>query len=202
MSGGKKKIAALREGYDSDTSYDPVGELSAHRRAEPHETRHKSRPQASVLQTSEPTNDTMAMIRMLMEEQRKAEGEREEARRVADMERDEARKQEEVRRENLRVEREEARMAEENRRATLRVEREEARRAEDLVREQTLKVQLAAEAVENARRQAELQTEQNAKYLEQQIALMRVQAEIGQEAARLHREDMSASKMRDRAVAS
>ena len=47
-----------------------------------------------------------------------------------------------------------------------------------------------------------LQTEQNAKYLEQQIALMRVQAEIGQEAARLHREEMSASKMRDRAVAS
>ena len=114
-----------------------VGELPAHRRAEPHETRHKCRPQASVLQTSEPKNDTMAMIRMLMEEQRKAEGEREEARRVADMERDEARKQEEVRRENLRVERKEARMAEENRRATLRVEREEARRAEDLVREQT-----------------------------------------------------------------
>ena len=144
----------------------------------------------------------MAMIRMLMEELRKAEDEREEARRVADMERDEARKQEEVRRENLRVEREEARRAEENRRETLRVEREEARRAEDLVREQALKVQLVAKAVENARRQAVLQTEQNAKYLEQQIALMRVQAEIGQEAARLYREEIGASKMRDRAVAS
>ena len=47
-----------------------------------------------------------------------------------------------------------------------------------------------------------LQTEQNAPYLEQQIAIMRVQAEIGQEAAHLHREEMSASKMRARAVAS
>ena len=107
MSKDRKRAMNLREGYDSDTSYDPSGE----QRVEPHETCHKVKPHASTLHSSEPKSDTMAMIRLLMEEQRRAEGEREEARRVADMERDEARRQEEIRRENLRREREEARRA-------------------------------------------------------------------------------------------
>ena len=91
MSKDRKRAANLREGYDSDTSYDPSGE----QRVEQHETRHKVKPHVSALHSSEPKSDTMATITLLMEEQRKAEGEREEARQVVDMERDEVRRQEE-----------------------------------------------------------------------------------------------------------
>ena len=57
----------------------------------------------------------MAMIRILMEEQRKNEEAREKARRIANLQRDEAR------------------MAEENRRETVRLKREAAKRAEYLI---------------------------------------------------------------------
>ena len=101
MSKDRKRATNLREGYNSDTSYDPSGE----QRVEPHETRHKVKLHASALHSSEPKSDTMAMIRLLMEEQRRAESEREEAMWVADMERDEARRQEEIRREHTEGER-------------------------------------------------------------------------------------------------
>ena len=79
MSRDKKRAATLREGYDSDTSYDPEGEHLVHPRAEPHDTHLKAKPHASALLQSEPNSDTMAMIRVLMEEQRRAESERAEA---------------------------------------------------------------------------------------------------------------------------
>ena len=57
-------------------------------------------------------------------------------------------------------------------------------------------------AAETAKRQCILQEEQLARYVEQQAALLRVQAEIGSEAAKVHREEVAASKARDRAIAS
>ena len=89
------------------------------------DTRLKAKPQASALLQSEPNSDTMAMIRVLMEEQRRTESERAEAWRVAEIEREEARGQELLRRE-------EARGQEELRREAIRVERETAKRAEEL----------------------------------------------------------------------
>ena len=67
MSRDKKKAAASGEGCDGD-----------------------ARPHASSLLQSEPNLDMRAMIRMLMEEQMRAENERAEARRVADLEKEAA----------------------------------------------------------------------------------------------------------------
>ena len=195
MSRDKKRAATLREGYDSDTSYDPVGERLVHPRAEPHDTRLKAKPHASALLQSEPNSDTMAMIRVLMEEQRRAESERAEAWQVAEIEREEARGQEVLRRE-------EARGQEEFRREAIRVERETAKRVEELERERTLRAESEVVAAEAARRQLEQQEALPAKQFEQQVALMRVQAELGEEAARLHREEQSSNRKRDRTIAS
>ena len=181
MANRAKKNAALREGYDSDTSYDPIGDASVTQRREPHETRHKVR---SHVPSQHVPAETMAMVRLLMAEQRKVESEREEARRVADKERDECRRQEDIRKENLRV------------------EREEARRDTEIERERDLRAERAAEADAAARKLAEQQAELAQKQFEQQVALLRVQAELGEEAARLHREELSSSKKRDRAIAS
>ena len=57
-------------------------------------------------------------------------------------------------------------------------------------------------AAEAARRQLEQQEALSSKQFEQQVALMRVQAELGEEAARLHREEQSNNRKRDRAIAS
>ena len=85
MSRDKKKAAATREGYESDTSIE---------QGQPHDTRQRTRPHASTLLQSEPNSDVMAMIRAVIEEQIRAENERAEARRVADLERDTARRAE------------------------------------------------------------------------------------------------------------
>ena len=57
-------------------------------------------------------------------------------------------------------------------------------------------------AAEAARRQLEQQEALSAKQFEQLVPLMRVQAELGEEAARLHREEQSSNRKRDRAIAS
>ena len=54
----------------------------------------------------EPETDMMAMLRVLMEEQRKADRAREDARRQEEFRKDEARLQEEQRKEEIRVQRE------------------------------------------------------------------------------------------------
>ena len=157
MSGGKKRVAATRDGYESDTSNEP---------GQPHDTRQRTRPHASALLQSEPNVDVMAMIRAVMEEQIRAENERAEARRVADL------------------------------------ERETARRVEELERERTLRAEgeLAAEAA--AKRQFDQQEAPAAKQFEQQVALMRIQAELGEKAASSHRDEQSKDRKRDRALAS
>ena len=99
--------------------------------------------------SSESGSDMMAMLRVLMEEQRKSD-----------------------------LAREEARRAEEERKETVRVERE----------------------LEERRKQFELQTAMEARQYEQQVALMRIQAEMGEKASRVHREGQSADRKRDRAL--
>ena len=47
-----------------------------------------------------------------------------------------------------------------------------------------------------------MQEEQNTKFMEQQVALLRVQADMGSEAARPHRDEVNASRARDGAIAS
>ena len=168
MSNRAKKNAALLEGYDSDTSYDPTGNASVTQRGEPHETRHKVRPHVLSQHVPESESETMAMVRLLMAEQRKVENEREEARQVADRERDECKREEDITREDLRV------------------VREEARRATEIERERDLRAERAAEADAAARKLAEQQAELAQKQFEQQVALLRVQAELGEKAARLH----------------
>ena len=100
---------------------------------------------------SESGSEMMAMLRVLMEEQRKSDLAREEARRV-----------------------------EEERKETVRVERE----------------------LEATRKQLEQQSAIETRQYEQQVALIKIQAEIGEKASRMHREEQSANRKRDRALAS
>ena len=74
-------------------------------------------------------------------------------------------------------------MLEDNRRADL--AREEAR----LDRER-----------EAARRQAEQQAATEARQFEQQVALLKIQAEMGEKASRTHREHQTSDRKRDRAL--
>ena len=103
------------------------------------------------VQESKSSIDMRSMIRMLMEEQMRVEGERAEARRVVEAEKEEVAR--------------EARRVEEDR-------KERAARA-------------AAD-----------------KMFEQQMALLRLQAELGEKAASAHREEQHMNRKRDRAVAS
>ena len=181
MSKDRKKTVNLREGYESDTS---LGEASVHSRAEPHVTCHKAKSHRTTHHSSEPESDAMTMIRVLMDEQRRADSEREEARWVADIERDAARRQEDFRLE------------------TMRFDRETARRAEELERERILRAERVSEAAQAAQKQIDQQEAFAAKQIEQQVALLRVQAELGKEADRLHRQELNSSRKRDRAIAS
>ena len=129
------------------------------------EKRKKEGQEAELALAQEPSEirvDPIALIKTLMEEQRRNDCAREEARR----------------------------------------EREERARDENLATEQQAKGDLEAMAAETAKRQSILQEEELARYAEQQAALLRVQAEIGSEAAKVHREEVAASKARDRAIAS
>ena len=87
-------------------------------------------------------------------------------------------------------------LMEEQRKAGL--AREEARR-EDEDRREAIRVEREIEA---ARKQLEQQEALEARQYEQQVALMKIQAEIGEKASRLHREEQSSDRKRDRALAS
>ena len=119
----------------------------------------------------EPESEMMAVVRALMAEQRRADVAREDTRRA-----EEDRRAIELRR--AEVAREDARKEEEER-------KEEAR----LLRE--------AEAV---RRQAELQAETEQRQFNQQVALLKLQAEMGERASKTHRELQSSDRRRDRAL--
>ena len=79
--------------------------------------------------------------------------------------------------------------------AMVRALMEDNRRA-DLAREEA---RLDREA-ENARRLAEQQAATEARQFEQQIALLKIQAEMGEKASRAHREYQSSDRKRDRAL--
>ena len=96
--------------------------------------------------TSEHGSEMMTMLRVLMEEQRRSE-----------LAREEARRQEEERKEVARIERE----------------------------------------TEATRVRLEQQTAFETRQYEQQVALMRIQAEIGEKASRAHRESQAADRKRD-----
>ena len=166
MSREKKKTAASVEGQEGD-----------------------------VRSQGEPNLDVRAMIRILMEEQMKAEGERAEARRVADADRIRAENERAEARRIADAEREAAaaearRLADSEREAAAR----EARRLDEAAKE------LAAKAA--AQRHFEQQEALATKQYEQQVALMRMQADIGERAARSHRDEQSVDRKRDRAIAS
>ena len=122
---------------------------------------------------SESSVDMRSMIRMFMEEQMKAENERAEVKRLADEERAEAK-----------------RVADAEKESAAR----EARRLEEAEKER------AAQAA--AERLFIQQEALAAKQYEQQVALMRMQAEIGEKAARSHRDEQTVDRKRDRAIAS
>ena len=84
----------------------------------------------------------------------------------------------------------------------IRREREETRRAEELERERTLRAERLAEASAAVQRQVDQQETFAEKQFDQQVALLTVQAELGEEAARLHREELNFNKKRGRAIAS
>ena len=115
--------------------------------------------------------DMMAMLRVLLKEQREADRAREDVRRQDEQRREEARRQEEQRKE-------EARMLEEQRKEEARVERE----------------------VEITQKQLEHQAALEARQYDQQVALLKIQAEIGEKASRAHRELQSSDRKRDRAL--
>ena len=119
----------------------------------------------------EPESEMMVVVRTLLAEQRRA-----------DLVREEARKAEEERR------------VIELRRAD--IAREDARREEEERREEA-RQQREAEA---ARRQAELQAEAEQRQFNQQVALLKLQAEMGEKASQTHRETQSYDRKRDRAL--
>ena len=119
----------------------------------------------------EPESELMTMVRVLMAEQRRAEVAREDARRA------EEERKEEVRRQELQ-------------------EREEARKVEELEKEEA-RERRETEAV---RRMAELQAEVEQRQYDQQVALLRMQAEMGEKATQAQREIQSSDRKRDRAL--
>ena len=116
-------------------------------------------------------SEMMTMLRVLMEEQKRSEIAREEARRREEERKEEVRRREEERRE-------EVRRREAEKREELRVERE----------------------IESAKRQLEQQKAFETRQYEQQLALLTVQSELGEKASRAHREGQTADRRRDRAL--
>ena len=139
-----------------------------------------------------------------------AEEERAEARRIAAEERAEARRRAEVIAAEDRAEaRRLAEVAAAEERAEAKRERKlaaelkaeakrvaEAKAAEELERVREETAQLASEKL------MEQQEAMGAREYEQQVALIKMQAEIGEKAASAHREEQTVSRKRDRAVAS
>ena len=119
----------------------------------------------------EPESEMMVVVRALLAEQRRADLVREEARKA-----------------------EEERSVIELRRAD--IAREDARREEEERREEA-RQQREAEA---ARRQAERQAEAEQRQFNQQVALLKLQAEMGEKASQTHRETQSNDRKRDRAL--
>lgn len=136
---------------------------------------------------SESSSEMRAMMKMFLEENEKAEARRGaearaiEAGRIAAEERAEARRLAEV-------------IAAE--------ERAEAKRARELAAEREAQEAKDRTALIASEKLLEQQETMAAKQYEQQVALMRMQAEIGEKAAHAHREEQSVSRKRDRAVAS
>ena len=121
-----------------------------------------------------------------------AEEERAEARRIAVEERAEARKRADKIAEEERAElRAEARRVRE-----LKEKMAEAKAAEELERAREETARLASEKL------LEQQEAMGARQYAQQVALIKMQAEIGEKAANAHRLEQTISKKRDRAVAS
>ena len=113
------------------------------------------------------------MFRIMMEEQLRAEAERAEARRVAEAREAETRRVAEAEKEE---------------------EAKEAKRVEEERREKAAQVA--------AQRLFEQQEALATRQFEQQVALMREQAELGERAAKVHREEQAAQRKRDRAISS
>ena len=144
---------------------------------------------------SESSSEMRAMMKLFLKENEKAE-----ARRVADAKALEAsRLAEEERAEARKIAAEERADARRLAEVIAAEERAEAKRARKLAAEEE-----AMQARERAALIASLEQQEAmaAKQYEQQVALMRMQAEIGEKAASAHREEQSVSRKRDRAVAS
>ena len=114
-----------------------------------------------------------SMFRLLMEEQLRAEAERAEARRVAEAREAETRRVVEAEKEE---------------------QAKEAKRVEEERRERA--AQVAAQKL------FEQQEALAARQFEHQLALMREQAELGEKAAKVQREEQAAQRKRDRAISS
>ena len=125
----------------------------------------------NALGVSEHETELMGMMRMLLEEQRQAEGIKEEARRQEDLRIEEARRQEALRQDQERLERE-----------------------AEIARKQ---VELQAEL---ERKRAELQAAAEKRQYEQQVAIVKLQAELGEKASRAHRDMQNSDRKRDRAL--
>ena len=162
---------------------------------------------------SESSSEMRAMMQLFLRENEKAE-----ARRVADAKALEAsRLAEEERAETRRIaaeDRAEARriaevIAAEDRAEARRIaeviaaeDRAEAKRARRLVAEEEAQQAKERAALIASEKLFEQQEAMAAKQYEQQVALMKMQAEIGEKAASAHREEQSVSRRRDRAVTS
>ena len=127
-------------------------------------------------------SEMMLMFRAMLAEQRRADEVRDEKRRVELLKLEEARKADLQRLEDLRLER----------------EREAAeRQAAEAHKQEELRGLREKEAAE---RQAALQKEIELRQYDQQVALLKIQQEMGEKASQVHREHQSTDRRRDRAL--
>ena len=159
---------------------------------------HHGEQEESDERSSECSRELQTMMRFMVEENERAESRREneakkaEARQVAAEERAEARRRED-------------KFAEEGRIEARRIAAEERAEARRMAEARELR-QFEAAREEAARLASEKLVEQQEaaarRAYEQQVELMKIQAELGEKAVKVHREEQVAERRRDKAIAS
>ena len=162
---------------------------------------------------SETSLDVQAMMRLMLEENKRAEARREseakravadklaeekraEARQIAVEERAEVRRREEKIAEEERIE---ARRVAAEEKAEERAEAKRVAEARALKEFEAVREEAACVA---SIKLAEQQEAASRRAYEQQVELMRMQAELGENAAKVHREEQAAERRRDKAISS